>query len=363
MVRKAQAEADPSVLPREGPSPLEQLEAAWARRGAGSPPNRPSKRHPTYTPPAATWRTDRSDKVLWFHAGVHKTATTSLQISMAQNAPRLAERGVVVLPQYLPHRPPPRGASMAYRSGFRKGLNAVAKKTKMPAARREALLAELREQIGPWALAAPTLVLSDEDLLGARPEAAKTPYPIAGKHIAALQRLFPDHELRVILYVRDFASYLDACYGQSLKMKRPASHEDWLARVDLEQTSWVKVTNKIARRVGEDRLVVRRFESIREGFEPFASDFYGQFCDPEGLDLSSQSANPSLSMLGCDLARVLAPLFDRSSWKIIRRFLEDHFAGPDQPKARFLTGEVRQRLNDRYADELDTLRKRFGDLR
>jgi len=348
-----------------GPSPAALVAQAWAQLdGAPETVARPTTRHPNYSPARiAQWPTDQTRR-LWFHAGAHKTATTSLQISMAINAPRLAERGVVVLPQFLAHQAEEFGTAQFYRSEFRRRITSLARAKKKPTkARRQQRLRELRSFVGPWALDAPTIVLSDEDLLGKRLNLAPLPYPRAREHVATVDRVFRNHELHVVLYVRDLGAYVDACYVQSLKMRRPAHYEEWARKVDFDRLSWLRVAHQIARRVGDERLTIRRFESIRGGYEAFAHDFFSLFCDPTGLDLSARAANPSLSKIGCELALAIAPIIDdRDEWQLVRRFLEDHFSGRGQPKARFVDDDTRARLSERYERELEKLRKRYGDF-
>ena len=312
---------------------------------------------------AAVFDHDRNARArpetLWLHAGVHKTGSTSLQVLLARNAERLARRGIAVVPQYIPWGDGDRGRTAYYREHFRKPLLELTRRRRAPRAQRAKTRDELRELLGAPGRTAPTVVFSDEDLLGPRPPQAPTPYPTADLHVRRVANVFPADRFRVVLYLREGAGYLESCYVQNIQMGRQMGFEAFLDRLELDRFSWRPVVESIAREIGDHNVVLRRFETIKTGFEPFARDFMSLFTEADGLDYRPVEANASLSALGCELALAGSPLLDADQWRTLRRFLQRHFSSRALPRVRALADAHRQSLTDQYERDLAALRENF----
>ena len=145
-----------------------------------------------------------ADQVLFFHAGFHKTGTTSLQTALQLHAPRLGPAFAV---QTRASSPTLRAAADAARD-----LSAGA------TPRTESLL---RQTLADWAAdlpAAPRLLVSCEDFAGhmpGRPGIAdyRALLPIADAIRAAL----PRHRVTFLFTTRDAAPWLRALHWQLSK--------------------------------------------------------------------------------------------------------------------------------------------------
>ena len=263
----------------------------------------------------------------------------------------------MAIPRRLPGTSSKDGHKL-YRKVLRNPLLDLATATESEPERQEAI-SNIRDGIAGYVQDASIVVLSDEDLLGPKLEPTRTLYPAAAKYLQTVTDLFPDRDLRVVLYIRDLASYVESSYVQGLQMRRPLSFDEFLDRIDIGKLSWTRVADRIADQVGADNLVVKRFETIRDGFEDFARDYFSLFCDPDRLELKEVQKNVGLSGLGTEIARAVAPMLTDEQWYPLRTFLQRQFSTANYPAKNFLSEGDRELLTTRYQAEWPTLTERF----
>ncbi len=289
----------------------------------------------------------RGPSVLLLHPGAHKTGTTSLQRLLTRNAPRLAERGVLPLAHHRPPCPLSSGKEFSFKRDFRTPFREILDdpdKDPQPTVDR---LRELAEQVDQKAR---VLLLSDEEILGPKLDPAPYLYPNAARGLELLQEIFPSRRLQIIFYIRHQDAFLESCYMQSVHVRESISFDQFLARIDLDQLSWSALLGRMSSVVDPTQIVVRPFESIRDGFVPFAQAYFRLFTETEGLDIREFRDNPRLSVVGFNIAQATAPLVTDEEWAELRAFLQKTFSvSPYRPAKDLLGSRRRTKLKARYA--------------
>ena len=185
----------------------------------------------------ASHSTARGRKRLFLHIGAHKTATTFLQSSLANNAPALDELGILY-PQ----------TGRIYEAHFR-----LCWELKDPA-----LLGQPLEALPLWA--------------GLLEELAASPRPVAvlsseefglGLDPTRLEALKAHHDVQVIFYLRSPDSYMESFYNQFVKdfgTREPRRIETYVAEEGLFFLDTMRLLRPWAELFGPGAIRLRLFD-------------------------------------------------------------------------------------------------------
>ena len=185
---------------------------------------------------------------LVIHIGLRKTGTTFLQQALNRNRAALSECGLLY--------PDPGaglqdGGGQAHHFLAHALLNWRVRYTPADSFDRlEYHTAALRELIAPHP---GTSVLSSEDFSR-----------FTEGRIQALRALFPGDDLRILVYLRRQDLWLDALYGQALKVGRQPEMKAFLAR-NRDRLDYRGVLRRWGSVFGDDALIVRPYEGFEEG--------------------------------------------------------------------------------------------------
>lgn len=237
-------------------------------------------------PPVRLWR---------IHLGVHKTATTHLQETLAAIRPQLAERRVDAVPnadirplwqQLLPPR-----------SNWRRWL------------------------VGPWTvrrlshafdglrIGPDTVLLSEENFLGhTRDALCPRPYPVLGSRLRVLASLGRTADMRIFLSIRRMDQFLGSVYAEALRFFRfDAPFEVLGPRFAADPPRWTEVIDRIRRAMPGVPLTVWRYEDYAAHRDEITTLFCGT--DPGPLP---DIARPPQTQTPSDAAVRAAERVDRS---------------------------------------------------
>lgn len=269
------------------------------------------------------------------HIGVHKTGTTYIQSNLSAQREKLAEQGVVYIPQAELR------SLVVQKLGWgwfvRRGI------------RRE-LLPYLDHR---------RLILSDENIIGATlPVRGGVLYPYLEKRLRRLLRAIPSDEVDIVMSIRDYPGYFVSMYCEYLRYHPYISFETYTAQLDFDRISWVDVVERVARLAAPGRLHL--------------VDFSGFAADKEKiLDYIAGVHVESQAFAGAEIVR---RTFSRSLWQEL--LLSVAQKGADsaprivhelEASGRFLDGERympmdferRQVVIQRYREEVAQLRTRY----
>jgi hypothetical protein len=232
-----------------------------------------------------------SDRVCIIHVGTHKTATTSLQIFLAENAERLRTVSTIF----------PRSGWHGVLPGHHELAWELLASDRSP--QLDALLEELRESD------CATAILSSEDLslLYARPHALR----VLAEGIRAA-----GYTPKILLYVRAQGPYAESMYAERVKHDHVRPTGAYLAEILREgryvpdgssihiEFRYSRLIEPFADVFGGANLCVRAYQSNREVSYAF-SDFLGALgtldpsfaATPVRLHIAHPTENKSLSFL------------------------------------------------------------------
>ena len=246
-------------------------------------------------------------KTLFLHIGMMKTGTTAIQRFLSLNQDKLLEQGIIY--RHMPYEYP-----SAHRD--RNGHFLVKKlydsegnfqKEKFHERRREGL-----ELVASWFEEGDTVILSDEVIWNVLSRKKRNFLPklvnFAREH---------DFTVKVIVYLRRQDEFVDSLYRQWIKMGHtsldwPAFLEDIPNKICLDYEKGLK---KIEKSVGEENLIVRRYEKgkLMGAEQSIYSDFMSvvgvtqieEFERPEKEDI-----NPSIPLEFAEIKRLLNCLLE-----------------------------------------------------
>ncbi len=194
---------------------------------------------------------------LIIHLGVQKTATTSFQELLRQNAEGL-------LPRMAVHTPVAGTATGALgRSGLNYSLN--------PDAERERLLVEaiarVRREILPKEC---DCIVSHENLPGAvlGNGGTRRLYPHVGRIIQLLDQGFAPLVPEYVYYTREMPGWLESVHSQVVISDRYLAKLDQFLVEMADCGTWAGLEERIRWQVGSERLRVFRLEDEREAARP-----------------------------------------------------------------------------------------------
>lgn len=164
---------------------------------------------------------------IYFHIGVHKTATTHLQRVLGGNRKTIAAAGIDYIgPAHT------RAARVSILE-----LLGIAHQKWRPSPH----LPDLKP-------GAERILISEENYIGSfhRPELAPGFYPQAEERLRFLKSRLGDHRLHLAIGVRDPASFITSHYCQSLLAQQVQSWDEFIANMPLTSFDWFRWLRALA---------------------------------------------------------------------------------------------------------------------
>ena len=281
------------------------------------------------------------------HLGAHKTATTAIQRGLLG-----AEEGEYYsLPDavYVDLRSLDE-LCMKVRGLWGRGHQSVEGRAVLSSAFRELILSERAKNPNK------RLVFSYENLCGNYNLAStKLLYPKLGLRMQVLEVATRDFDTNYVLGIRDFGRFIESTHAQLIKARtetRPFA--EYYGLIDVDAVSWENCFRRIGKVVGEENLLVYRFEDYVMHPNAYLESIFGLVAETPFSELPI--ANPSLTGKALEIVRQLNPLLTRMEKNKLRRFVSRHFAETDgYDEYRPLCDTERERLARKYQVECERL--------
>jgi hypothetical protein len=294
---------------------------------------------------------------LVLHVGIHKTATTTLQVALRDLRTQLRDRGVglVTIEQMK---------KLAHESAW------AARLTADPAVAPQ-FQEELRRLVGREierverrsGRPVEQVVISNERMVGARmPSEVDYPVfrPLAEASITeVIDALQPD-EVHVALYTRRQDRLIESCYLWEIQKGLTHTVGEQFPFMGEPIISFADLADRISRMPSVSSLRVRPFEIISAGALPYVDDFLANVGLSGSLDYSvveeDLSANQSYSHAALQIALEINRMMDtREQRRELRRFLKTRFPVGAYPPAAIMLDEDRNTLLDLYSEDNERL--------
>lgn len=278
-------------------------------------------------------------KSLYLHIGAHKTASSFLQSLLKNNIDALKKRGLKVVS---------RGEIIE--SPFYAALNKINK--------GESKAFELEQQVEPYG----ALISKDEgDVLFTNEDMFSTLklkdfYQNIEESVKFCQKIYPDHDVKLILYVRNQPDYIESKFVQYIHLGRSFSFEDFLEEDFPKHLDWHKAVVNATSVLGKDKVIVKPYESI---FELGQDEFFYEFLECVGVndrknitvptDLGQKrGANRSYSGVAIEIAKRVNPLLEKDEKRKLRNFLQTHFSTATHPRGEFFSNDQKKQILGYY---------------
>lgn len=273
------------------------------------------------------------------HVGAHKTASSFLQTMARDHNAGLREAGLSVI-----HR------RQIMKSAFHDGIVALIedKEPDYEAARAnfDNMLSNKRHRV----------LFTNEDLVHRFGDTGF--YPKAAQALRYVREIAGDASLRVILYTRAQADYIESLFMQFMHLGRTFTFEQYVRRQEKIDLSWHRVLEDMASVIGRENVTAIPYESVRRlGSEQFYQNFLSAcgVAAPERFTVSeeverSRGANRSYSAEALNIARTINPLLDKEGKDVLRKFLQENYSTATHPKAELFTPDQRDQLRERYRE-------------
>lgn len=282
-------------------------------------------------------------RAIVLHIGAHKTASSFLQTLLKGHSVELAQRGVGVV-----HR------SHLLASPLQEALIAIGKGQ---AVKPPLMLAAAQSLRGMLARRKPHVLFSSEDLLHRIRDLGF--FANAGKALEFVKSLAGPIPVRVVLYTRSQADYIESVYMQFMHLGRDFTFEEFIERLDGNDYSWKRVLDEMAAVVGPENVTAVPYEAIKR---LGSAEFYRRFLEacgvPDAGSLqvpaaaeSSRGANRSYSADALKIAKFVGPMIDDSQRAELRKFLQENFSTATHAKVELFTPEGRANLLESCAQD------------
>lgn len=242
------------------------------------------------------------------HIGAPKTATTTLQGWLRGNRKRYANRGVGI---YLPRKVRQNKYLASYMRFYR---------GKLDAPRTEDFLKLFEDET------AKKVILSEEALTNDFIPAAEYGYNGFDKVERTIEfiKALEIPQVRILLTVRRQDKFLKSAYSHRVRRSSvTTTFDDWLEdEADLDNMSWLKVTDLLDAAFGADNVTVVPFEMLEQSSE---KDFYLRCISPLKMDFTrhvppkSLDENSSLAEETLEIAGILNALEAKDAEEVDRR--------------------------------------------
>lgn len=218
---------------------------------------------PAHRPPVRQWR---------IHLGAHKTATTHVQEVLARKRDDLVASGL----DFIPH-------SVIRKSGVAHALRERSLRGRVPVLRDGMATEILGQKVDPLRMGPETVILSEENLIGALPTLNPGKfYPSADTCIARLRGLKRQSDVVFFLSIRSFDAQIPSSYAQTLRLAPPVEGGFETIRKQLlaAPPSWLDFVRRIRRSAPDVPLVIWKHEDYRVHAEEIIASLCGRPIGP-----------------------------------------------------------------------------------
>jgi hypothetical protein len=290
-------------------------------------------------------------KTIIFHCGFHKTGSTVIQRTLDESRP-LEGHDVHVVSHRAVH-------GSEFLDLFRR-LRRPRAKVRGAGDPRLARLDDAFEQLVGRTTAA-CILLSHEDMIG-NPRSGF--YRHARAAAALLARLRPDHARKIVVYIKRQDRLVESMYKQRIQMGKSYSFDEFFSDVPWQRFSWKRVLDDLAEVIGEDSLIVRLSEDIRDGPQQFVKAFIRAVLveDFDGELRVPANTNQSYSALSLAIARRLNPYLRRRQQRWMRLWLRRVQSRNPRKRPRLLSEEDKLRILEHHeAGNVDVFKRFLPD--
>jgi len=280
-------------------------------------------------------------KKLFIHIGTPKTGTSSLQWFLYNNYDKLLEQGILYPKSIVEscHNPKQQPLFSCIHSGNANGLNA--------------LLQRISSEITP---SAAFIIVSSEGFYHHTDELTENSWHL----IRQLGRLY---DLRIIVFLRPQADYIESMYRQYMKNPKGINVEygsgltiqELMARPKLKQNmDYYGSLMRWAATVGEDNVIVREYSS------GVIDDFISLFDLDAGFNKSDIVRNTSITRQMAEILRRVNPLFDNKKRNILIQQMESFLRRyPVKDDKTLLSPRERSELYEHYRNGNDLVSQKW----
>lgn len=194
------------------------------------------------------------------------------------------------------------------------------------------------------------IVLSIENMFG---EAEPPSYCAADECLSMLQRFLPNHEIKIVFYIRRQDTFLESIFIQNIHRGHFDDVVTFFSQFEGRVVDWVSILEPVFERVGKKSINIIPFESIKEGPRTYVVKFFRSFTDlPRATILSTYDSldytNISLSEKGIRIARAgFKELSEKSERRQLTKLLQSQFGVNNYPRFR-LPNELREEIIDQH---------------
>ncbi|MEZ9835145.1 hypothetical protein AB4341_16595 [Vibrio breoganii] len=283
--------------------------------------------------------------IIYLHIGAHKTASSYIQTLLNANKAILSASRIRLIKR-----------SDMMELKFYKTLQAKLE------GEQGTIDEEVKKEIRELASFDGNLIFTNEDMfknLGIRDF-----YNNIDTGIRFFQESFPDHEIKVIFYVRNQVDYIESVYTQYVHLGRNISFESFTREGNLFNLDWNNVCQTIENVIGGNNLVVIPYESIKTlGSEGFYNEFLTVIeCNTEGhsfAEVNGRQSNRSFSSIAMDIFKLAAPNLNKQDKKKLRTFLQNEFSTATHKKKEIMNEQTKIMLKYHYFHNNKKLVARF----
>lgn len=285
-------------------------------------------------------------KTLYLHVGAHKTASSFLQSIIKEKRGKLeSDEGITCLFR----------AEMQELEFFKK----IKKINKTgidlePTSKDFGSVERLKKS--------DKVLITNEDFLSSlNPENFFKNTSAKLKYVRAL---FPEYEIKLILYIRNQVEYLQSCYTQYIHIGRSVSFYDFIGNPGKE-VDWYDVCKEISESASVSKLEVIPYEVIiKNGEQEFLNIFLRLLDVKKEYTIDSKKfdgriSNRSYSALAINIANKINPLLEEGDKKKLRVFLQKNFSTATHEKMKFFTKEEEDKV---YGKHIESNKKVFSEF-
>lgn len=286
---------------------------------------------------------------LFLFPGAHKTGTTLLQCALESNRVLLESNNFVLVDR--------RSFYTSKLSEFIRNYSHNQKNDISQSEAKESLSQLCQDDINR------NIIISIENIFGDfghKPRMYHAAKPVLGE----LQKLLPDHEINVAFYVRRQDTFFESVFIQRVQKLHAEPFADFCARRLNDDLRWTPILRDIQDVIGNDKLTVVPFESIRSGADLFIKNMIAWISPALVDEISSQQnsfadTNMSLSGKGIEMALSLFPDMDKRERAIFLKFLKKNYSNKLYPKAVLLDDEKRNHILENVRSDNNLLVKTY----
>lgn len=291
---------------------------------------------------------DNARKKLYLHIGYFKTGTSFIQKFLSDNAKSMLDYGVCYPTVGRPRNNLTTHSLYPLKALDEAGITVppwFSRKEKNYARPAKNVLDELAAE-SRWA-DSNTVIISSEEFI--RFSSLEDPLT----NIRDVINAFPDFDVKVILYLREPASYLESWYNQVTKMGPTARFPRFFLNVPKQHTNYADVVSDWASAIGKDNIIMK--PHVHSGVHHLAD-----FLSSTGIGIpeselagmiSKKPVNVSLQSRALESKRIANhAATGRPFWKFLANFDNHSFLRKNEAKIQERCSEINNQMEQLVRD-------------